>query len=620
MLSQNSSPAILIASLRTKDVSLTAELGLLFNLVDSLSANGMVQPNRPTVKAFNPSSFISAFTLLPEAKTLALVDGIAGSLEMARRPEAVYRFIMQYIDKELTQLLTVSGDAPISDGKLVDKLQGLSFVSIVEFTSGNGAPKLSTSRNTIIDLEYNPRFHARESEIVRFGEILRYSLCKEAPLRAWCEETREYEQVLQRKIATSLPQVMSLSCCCAGAGAGKSFGLEIWQQDVPNWLPLQVEVSIASDKSITVKELAKTGSESGEEWLTFESGLTLSKQLSRAWESEISSGHSEPLAVSYRLDAVVSFVRCRSGESEGHHVVHIRKSSKNLELDALRRQLKRVDECLNEESNPSTLVSGVPLQERLEKLQDTIKKTVGDGDASGDDEWLLLNGFVVSRVTSDDARSFCASFKEPVIVVYSSVRQTDALQPSSPSTSPRVSEQAMETLSISNGKISKLIAEMPSKGDCLAIDAEFVCVQPESSFITLSGSKKVLREARNALARLSIISCDTDEILLDDYVLPNEPVVDYLTRFSGIRQADLGESSPFLGRRFVYITKPRYCRSRKQPASPRYSTRGVSQGPLFDGEVRNAVRKAEKCDGHFTNRSPNYLGGKRLHLRGARTQ
>jgi len=526
------------------NVSLTAELGLLFNLVDSLSANGMVQPNRPSVKAFNPSSFISAFTLLSEAKTLALVDGIAGSLEIARRPEAVYRFIMQYIDKELTQLLSVSGDTPISWGKLVDRLQGLSFVSIVEFTSGNGAPKLSMSRQTILDLEYNPRFHARES-VVRFGEILRYSLCKEAPLRAWCEETREYEQVLQRKFATSLPQVMSLSCCCAGTGAGKSFGLEIWQQDVPNWLPLKVEVFIASDKSITVKELAKTGSEAGEEWHTFESGLTLSKQLSRAWESEIPPGHSEPASVSYRLDAVVSFVRCRSGESEGHHVVHIRKPSKNIELDALRRQLKQVDECLNEESNPSTLVSGVPLQERLESLQETIKKTVNNADASGDDEWLLLNGFVVSRVTSEDARSFCASFKEPVIVVYSSVQQTDSLQPSSPPTSPRVSEQAMETLSISNGKISKLIVEMPSKGDCLAIDAEFVCVQPESSFITLSGSKKVLREPRNALARLSIISCDNDEILLDDYVLPNEPVVDYLTRFSGIRQADLDpEHSP----------------------------------------------------------------------------
>ena len=504
----------------------------------------MLQPNRPSVKAFNPSSFISAFTLLPEAKTLALVDGIAGSLEMARRPEAVYRFIMQYIDKELTQLLAASSDAPISEGKLVDRLQGLSFVSIVDFTSGNGAPKLSTSRNTIVDLEYNPRLHARESDIVRFGEILRYSLCKEAPLRAWCEETREYEQVLQRKFATSLPQVLSLSCCCAGTGAGKSFGMEIWQQDVPNWLPLRVEVCIAADKSITVKELAAAGPESGEEWLTFESGLTLSEQLARAWESEISPGHSEPAAISYRLDAVVSFVRCRSGESEGHHVVHIRKPSKNIELDALRRQLKRVDECLKEESNPSTLVSGVPLQERLEILRDTIKKTGSDGDANGDDEWLLLNGFVVTRVTSEDARSFCASFKEPVIVVYSSVEQTDALQPLSPPASPRVSELAMDTLSISNGKgpIRKLMAKMPSKGDCLAIDAEFVCVQPESSFY--EGSKKVLRESRNALARLSIISCDTDEILLDDYVLPNEPVVDYLTRFSGIRQADLGESSP----------------------------------------------------------------------------
>lgn len=80
---------------------------------------------------------------------------------------------------------------------------------------------------------------------------------------------------------------------------------------------------------------------------------------------------------------------------------------------------------------------------------------------------------------------------------------------------------------------------LPSKGDLVAIDAEFVCVQQEQSLMMSSGSKEITSEARNALARLSIINCQTNETIIDDYILPMEPVVDYLTRFSGIRPNDL---------------------------------------------------------------------------------
>lgn len=55
----------------------------------------MVQPESSVgqVKAFVPTNFISAFALLPEATNLALIDGVAGSAELARRPEAFYRFL-----------------------------------------------------------------------------------------------------------------------------------------------------------------------------------------------------------------------------------------------------------------------------------------------------------------------------------------------------------------------------------------------------------------------------------------------------------------------------------------------------------------------------------------------
>lgn len=86
---------------------------------------------------------------------------------------------------------------------------------------------------------------------------------------------------------------------------------------------------------------------------------------------------------------------------------------------------------------------------------------------------------------------------------------------------------------------------MPGKGDLVAIDCEFVCIQAEKSQLSSSGAKHIISESRNALARLSIIDCRSNQVIIDDYVLPNEHVVDCLTRFSGVRDIDLdADKSP----------------------------------------------------------------------------
>ena len=69
-------------------------------------------------------------------------------------------------------------------------------------------------------------------------------------------------------------------------------------------------------------------------------------------------------------------------------------------------------------------------------------------------------------------------------------------------------------------------------------------MQHEESSLTATGSKVTLREGRHALARMSIIDCRTGEVIIDDHVLPREPVLDYLTRFSGLREGDLDLDSP----------------------------------------------------------------------------
>lgn len=73
----------------------------------------------------------------------------------------------------------------------------------------------------------------------------------------------------------------------------------------------------------------------------------------------------------------------------------------------------------------------------------------------------------------------------------------------------------------------------------MALDAEFVSVQEEETMLGDSGNKIVLRETRHALGRVSVIDCRTGKVIIDDHVLPKEPVFDYLTRFSGLVPGDL---------------------------------------------------------------------------------
>jgi hypothetical protein len=174
-------------------VSVISELGLLFNLIEQLPVNSMINPDA-TVKPFVASNFISAFTLLPEAANLALLDGV-GESDISRKPEALYRFLVQYLDKELVQL---------GKGNVIDRLQGIDFVSLIEYShSGKSQPTISSNHSCTLDLSYDPKWsYTKLDRPIRFSDVLRFSLCKATPLRAYNEMTRSYETVTQRKIAT----------------------------------------------------------------------------------------------------------------------------------------------------------------------------------------------------------------------------------------------------------------------------------------------------------------------------------------------------------------------------------------------------------------------------------
>jgi len=559
----------LLATKAHSDSCMIPELGFLFHQLESLSRIAWSYPTNmpfegPRVRAWVPSNFLASLASMPEAEQLQILDGSPAAVDLPRRPEAFYLFLLYQIDKEL---------AKISKPKLLDSLHGTDFMSVNEFIAGPGETSQSTARALTIDLAYDS--FREETSGVRFGKVLQRALCGETRLRAWNQKSRSYETIVQRKIATSLPRILSLSCGCAGRK--EEDGLNLWRSTLgaeDHWLPEVIELELEDDGGVVVRECLHIQED---KWEAFRASTTIPPTVSKRVLEKRSCIAARKHR--YELDAVVSYIRDdldsndSVAEVTGHHVVHVRvpKPYKRFLLSEQHRELAslaQVDWSSSKAHVAESKFSLERFQERADRVQASLDALSAEGYSSAGSSWILANGYVVSDTVIEDARAFHVAFKEPCLVVYRSVepvsKETAAestLKPSY-SLSPGIPAHVMTTRSITDGRPSKHTVDndsLPGEGDLIAFDAEFVSVQEEESTVTKSGSKITLREVRHAVARISVIHCKTRKVIIDDHVLPQEPVVDYLTRFSGITPRDL---DPVLSPNHLISTRSAYLKLR----------------------------------------------------------
>jgi hypothetical protein len=195
-------------------------------------------------------------------------------------------------------------------------------------------------------------------------------------------------------------------------------------------------------------------------------------------------------------------------------------------------------------------------------------------------EWTLFNDFSISPCTETEARTF-PDWRVPSVLFFLKSEcplfWKDGSLTDSYSMVPRVkvpasilglnSISSVPCVSIHQPSYPRLYHQCITQP--LAFDAEFVSVEVEKVEMDARGQRIVHDEGRQVIARISILECSSSSstsspsssdhhpvnLLVDDYILPIEPIVDYVTRFSGLHEEDL---NPVLSRHAVVPNRTAY--------------------------------------------------------------
>ncbi|KAJ3043872.1 poly(A)-specific ribonuclease [Rhizophlyctis rosea] len=163
--------------------------------------------------------------------------------------------------------------------------------------------------------------------------------------------------------------------------------------------------------------------------------------------------------------------------------------------------------------------------------------------------WYLFNDFLVQTIPETEARQF-KQWKIPAVFQYTRVDVSERVDysvlPAEDDmfylrTPIHLNRRKEKDLKINYKSLQA--DELPKEpGFLCAIDAEFVALSKEETEIRSDGTRSMLRPSRLSLARVSVLRGDGPNAglpFIDEYISTTEPIVDYLTEFSGIKAGDL---------------------------------------------------------------------------------
>ncbi|KAI9469074.1 MAG: ubiquitin carboxyl-terminal hydrolase-domain-containing protein [Benjaminiella poitrasii] len=486
-----------------KDNCLLCELGFLFRMLEDSKGQNCQATN-----------FLRAFSTFPQASALGLFEPETPNrnISFSTLIQNFTRFIMEQIHQEsnlaagnplisnaFNQMITLKSDqepVKLDVPSTMQQLFGLQTLSQSKCSSCQA----EVSRITypfVVDMLY-PKKNDKKSRKRSFTSILKASMYRENQTKAWCSNCHQYQPTMTKKFICGLPGVMLIN-----SGAATSDDALIWRQNGPNSPKTpQSVVDNQSDQGST-NEDSNSVSNIPSSWLPERFGihingtelvikaLPIGKEIPPEFK-----GSSETCAI-YELSSTI--LQVQTEEEAAHLVSQIKIPETELETEA--------------------------------KMP-----------------WYLFNDFLVRKIRHEEVFSYKGTWKTPAVLQYNRVDlenlYTLDVLPSEVDYSLLFKDLSIAQEACSDPQHEILTEdEMPKPGTLVAIDAEFVALQQEETEIRSDGTKSLIRPSTLTLARVSVLRGDTGPNegvpFIDDYIATSEPIVDYLTEFSGIVAGDL---------------------------------------------------------------------------------
>merc|ERR1719282_1041129 len=161
-------------------------------------------------------------------------------------------------------------------------------------------------------------------------------------------------------------------------------------------------------------------------------------------------------------------------------------------------------------------------------------------------QWYIFNDFTITPIPQQEATWFNLKWKIPSILNFAASEVPKSLadlEYKNPITVDIFAEDKNVVQRVKRTTFTPLgQEELPKKGDLVAIDAEFVTLNQEEAELRSDGKVSTVKAAHMSVARITCVRGEgkmEGVPFIDDYISTQEQVVDYLTKFSGIKPGDL---------------------------------------------------------------------------------
>ncbi|KHO01669.1 Exonuclease, RNase T/DNA polymerase III [Metarhizium album ARSEF 1941] len=164
----------------------------------------------------------------------------------------------------------------------------------------------------------------------------------------------------------------------------------------------------------------------------------------------------------------------------------------------------------------------------------------------GHSQWHLFNDFLVRSISTEEALAFNTSWKIPSVISFQIKEANNKIDSTwKDQLDTSILSHDLYLNPNSEHKTYHMLdpeTEMPGPDTVVALDTEFVAIRQPEIEVNSDGERETIRPIVYALARTSVVRGQGENEglpFIDDYISIQEPIVDYLTSYSGISREDL---------------------------------------------------------------------------------